>query len=47
MAALRPPAVPVHDCRDVLGEPVWIQLFEKRGFFGIGGFERVELFHGR
>jgi hypothetical protein len=47
MAALCPPSVPVHDCRDVLGKPVGIQLFKKRGFFRIGGFERFELFHGR
>ena len=47
MAALRPAAVPVHDCRDVLGKPVGIQLFEKRSFFGIRGFERFKLFHGR
>ena len=47
MATLRPAPVAVHDCRDVNGKPVGVQLFEEGSLFGILGFERCELFHGR
>ena len=47
VAALRPAAIAVHDDGEMLRQPLQIELFEKRNFLPIAGFQEIGWFHGR
>jgi len=45
MARLRPPAVSIHDHRDVLRKLFEVDFFQQRSFDAVGGFQKFGGFH--